>query len=120
MGIHSIYNEFSSIKKLGIYNPRLNTAYLIQIANINKNIIDEVSNKIIGYNDKSVNFELSQRVKFNINDINELPMTEIMKELNCSRYMVMKYYSKKGLPLYKKSNILTIIFTMKKLVFQQV
>lgn len=104
MGIHSIYNEFSSIKKLGIYNPRLNTAYLIQIANINKNIIDEVSNKIIGYNDKSVNFELSQRVKFNINDINELPMTEIMKELNCSRYMVMKYYSKKGLPLYKKSN----------------
>lgn len=77
---------------------------MIQIANINKNIIDEVSNKIIGYNDKAKNLELHQKVKFNVNDINELSMAEIMKELNCTRYMVMKYYPKKGLPLYKKSN----------------
>ena len=104
MGIHSIHNEFSSIKKLGIYNPRLNTIYLIQIENIDKNIIDEVSNKIIGYNDKSEKNELNEKVKLNINDINELPMTEIMKKLKCTRYMVMKYYSEKGLQLYKKSN----------------
>ena len=31
-------------------------------------------------------------------------MTEIMRALSCSRYMVMKYFSEKGLPLVKINN----------------
>lgn len=49
MGQHSMYKEFDSIKKLGIYNPRLNKVYLINVCNISKDIIDIVSRNIIGY-----------------------------------------------------------------------
>ncbi len=33
-----------------------------------------------------------------------LSMAEIMRTLSCSRYMVMKYYSEKDLPLIKVNN----------------
>lgn len=49
MGIHSIHNEFKSITKLGIYNPRKNKAYILNITDIPQNIIDEVSHDVIGY-----------------------------------------------------------------------
>lgn len=49
MGIHSVYTEFESIKKLGIYNPRLNKVYLIDIDTIPIEIINEVSTNVIGY-----------------------------------------------------------------------
>lgn len=49
MGCHSIHNEFKSIKRLGIFNPRLNTVYLLDIANISDDIIQEVSSVVIGY-----------------------------------------------------------------------
>lgn len=40
---------FKSIKKLGIYNPRKNKVYILNIADIPQNIIDEVSHDVIGY-----------------------------------------------------------------------
>lgn len=49
MGCHSIHNEFKSIKRLGIFNSRLNTVYLLDIANISDDIIQEVSSVVIGY-----------------------------------------------------------------------
>lgn len=49
MGMHSIHNEFKSIKKLGIFNPRMNKAYLININSISTEIIKEVSKSVIGY-----------------------------------------------------------------------
>lgn len=49
MGRHSVHNEFDNIKKLGIYNPRLNKVYLIDICNIPQEVIDEVSRDVIGY-----------------------------------------------------------------------
>lgn len=49
MGCHSIHKEFQSIKKLGIFNPRLNMVYLLDIANISDEIIQEVSSEVIGY-----------------------------------------------------------------------
>lgn len=49
MGMHSIHKEFKSIKKLGIYNPRLNKVYSIDINTISSEIIDEVSKEVIGY-----------------------------------------------------------------------
>lgn len=35
---------------------------------------------------------------------NQLSIPDVMRELNCSRHMVMKYYSEEGLPLVKKGN----------------
>lgn len=49
MGMNSIHKEFNSIKSLGIYNPRLNTVYALEVNKIDSSIIDEVSSKIIGY-----------------------------------------------------------------------
>ena len=49
MGIHSIHPEFKSIRRLGIFNPRLNHVYLIDIDNIPSEVIQEVSEKVIGY-----------------------------------------------------------------------
>lgn len=49
MGLYSVHPEFQSIKYLGIYNPRLNQAYRIAVADIPKDVIREVEEKIIGY-----------------------------------------------------------------------
>ncbi len=49
LGIHSIHEEFHSATQLGIFNPRLNNVYLLNISDIPSNIIKEVSEKVIGY-----------------------------------------------------------------------
>jgi len=49
MGMHSIHKEFKSIKNLGIYNPRMNKVYTIDIGTISKLVIVEVSKEVIGY-----------------------------------------------------------------------
>lgn len=49
MGRHSAHTEFGSVKKLGIFNPRLNNAYLLDVSNISSEIIQKVSSDVIGY-----------------------------------------------------------------------
>lgn len=49
MGLHSIHEEFQNIKYLGIYNPRQNKVYRINVKNIPNDVILEVENKVIGY-----------------------------------------------------------------------
>ena len=50
MGLRSIYHvSFETIQNLGIFNPRLNCVYLMKIEDIPKNVINEVSEKVIGY-----------------------------------------------------------------------
>lgn len=49
MGLRSIHPEFKSIKELGVFNPRLNTVYLLDINDISPEILSEVSSEIIGY-----------------------------------------------------------------------
>ncbi|QNQ82909.1 hypothetical protein FP435_00460 (plasmid) [Lactobacillus sp. PV037] len=50
MGNHSIHTElFKDIKKLGLYNPRLNKMYTVEINSIPEEVMNEVSHKIIGY-----------------------------------------------------------------------
>ena len=50
MGLRSIYHvNFETIQNLGIFNPRLNCVYLMKIEDIPKNVINEVSEKVIGY-----------------------------------------------------------------------
>ena len=49
MGLHSVHPEFNGVKKLGIFNPRLNTAYTVDIATIPQETMDAVSREVIGY-----------------------------------------------------------------------
>ena len=103
MGTHSIHNEFKSIKQLGIFNPRTNCEYLKNISSIPQEIINEVSIEVIGYKEKS-NSDKAQNKETLLEHNDMLSMAEIMKKLSCSRYMVMKYYSEKNLPLAKINN----------------
>lgn len=48
LGLRSIHGEFKGIKELGIFNPRLNNVYIIQIKDIPSEIISEVSSEVIG------------------------------------------------------------------------
>lgn len=49
MGLHSIHPEFKNIKFLGIYNPRLNCVYRLNVTQISSEVIAEVSARVIGY-----------------------------------------------------------------------
>ena len=88
MGMHSTDNEFKNISKLGIFNPRLNCAYIKEISQISQQTIEYMSKEIIGYKTEE----------------KDLNIVDVMKELKCTRYMVMKYYAEDDLPLYKLNN----------------
>lgn len=49
MGQHSGKNEFKKISKLGIFNPRLNVVYLLEIKDISQDIIKEIEEEVICY-----------------------------------------------------------------------
>lgn len=49
MGLHSIHNEFKTVKYLGIYNPRMNIVYRLDIKDIPDEVISEVEQDVIGY-----------------------------------------------------------------------
>lgn len=49
MGQHSGKAEYKSITKLGIFNPRLNTVYVLEIAKVPKTVIEEVERDVICY-----------------------------------------------------------------------
>jgi hypothetical protein len=49
MGIHSVHPEFKSIQRLGIFNPRMNNIYLLNIDSIPTEVIQKVSSDVIGY-----------------------------------------------------------------------
>ena len=51
MGLHSIHPEFKNIEFLGIYNPRLNCVYRLNVTQIPNEVISEVSAKVIGYDE---------------------------------------------------------------------
>lgn len=49
MGKHSGQKIFKNINKLGIFNPRLNTVYTIDVKEISEEIIDEIEKNVICY-----------------------------------------------------------------------
>ena len=49
MGKHSGKSIFNNITKLGIFNPRLNIVYLLDIKNISEDIIKAVEDNVICY-----------------------------------------------------------------------
>lgn len=49
MGKHSEKSEFNDITKIGIYNPRLNEAYILKVSEIPEEIIKMVEKDVICY-----------------------------------------------------------------------
>ena len=49
MGQHSGQEKYKNIKRLGIFNPRLNTVYLLNVKDIPENVIKTVEKEVIGY-----------------------------------------------------------------------
>ena len=50
MGLHSTHSEdFKKVKWLALFNPRKNIVCFINVKDISKSVIDEVSTRIIGY-----------------------------------------------------------------------
>lgn len=96
LGTHSNKEKYSKIKNLGIFNPRLNKVFLIDIDKISEETIKLVENEVIGY--KTDN---SDGLK---NDEEFFTITDLTKILKCSRYTVMQLYSNEGLPLNKCKN----------------
>lgn len=96
LGTHSNKEKYSKIKNLGIFNPRLNKVFLIDIDKISEETIKLVENEVIGY--KTDN---SDGLK---NDEEFFTITDLTKILKCSRYKIMQLYSNEGLPLEKCKN----------------
>lgn len=49
MGLHSNRMEFKSVKKIGIFNPRLNTMYTFRVSRIDENTINTIEKDVICY-----------------------------------------------------------------------
>ena len=49
MGLHSIHPEYQNVKYLGIFNPRLNTVYRLDVSKIPADVIATVETEVIGY-----------------------------------------------------------------------
>ncbi len=49
MGLHSIHKHFKNISNLGIFNPRLNIAYICPINSISAETIAEIENSVLCY-----------------------------------------------------------------------
>ena len=49
MGQHSGKEEFKNITKLGIFNPRLNNVYLLEMSKVSGETIAEIEKDVICY-----------------------------------------------------------------------
>ena len=49
MGLHSVYPVYKDIRRLGFYNPRLNTVYLLDVSRISESLCNLVDRRVIGY-----------------------------------------------------------------------
>lgn len=49
MGLHSVHPEYRNVKYLGIYNPRMNVVYRLDVNNIPEDVISTVETEVIGY-----------------------------------------------------------------------
>lgn len=49
MGLHSIHPEYKNVKYLGVYNPRMNVVYRLDVNKIPADVISEVETEVIGY-----------------------------------------------------------------------
>ena len=51
MGKHSGIELFEEVDKIGIYNPRLNCAYVLDVKDVHESVWQTIESDIIGYNE---------------------------------------------------------------------
>lgn len=49
MGLHSVHPEYKHVKYLGVYNPRMNVVYRLDVSKISADVISTVETEVIGY-----------------------------------------------------------------------
>ena len=49
MGLHSVHPEYKRVKYLGVYNPRMNVVYRLDVSKISADVISTVESEVIGY-----------------------------------------------------------------------
>ena len=49
MGLHSVHPEYKHVKYLGVYNPRMNVVYRLDVSKISADVISTVESEVIGY-----------------------------------------------------------------------
>lgn len=61
LGFHSVHDEFQYIKKIGIFNPELNTVYELELSEIPDRIFHDISHDVLGYrvSDNPVHWRLA-------------------------------------------------------------
>ena len=70
MGLHSDYPEFHNIKHLGLFNPRLNLAYTIDVNSISVNVIQAVESDVICYGNEE--FEQEEPNTYTVAEVSEI------------------------------------------------
>lgn len=103
MGKHSVYKAFDNITKIGIFNPRLNKVYIMEVSKIPQDVVTIVTEEIIGYDSETLNFE----EKYDFSDDMEadlITLPDLLKKTGYSRSVVMRWYMDEGLPLIKIKN----------------
>jgi hypothetical protein len=95
MGKHSIHSEFLNINKLGFFNPRLNTVYLLEVSIISSDTIDEVSETVIGYNTGK------RKENTTASEAEEWTLNELMQRYGVGRAKITGDFFAYGLPHYK-------------------
>lgn len=75
MGKESRQDIFDNINYVGVFNPRLNIVYRLDIRKVNKETLKEIATKIIGYKDsKNVKPKRNKGVLELSDDIFQLPL----------------------------------------------
>lgn len=52
MGTHSVHPEYRRVRRLGLYNPRLDVVYLCSVASLPWPLLRKVCVGVIGYEDR--------------------------------------------------------------------
>lgn len=68
MGLHSIHSEYKQISNLGIFNPRLNIAYICPISIIPQETIDVIEKDVICYGKTAPSKQMIELEKEKTND----------------------------------------------------
>ena len=94
MGQHSVHEHFKSISNLGIFNPRLNTAYICPVSSISAETIAIIEKEVICYG-------VSLPVKINTD---EYSVEDICRVIRLKKSVVYNDIRLGKLKAYKKGN----------------
>lgn len=70
MGLHSDYPEFNNVRHLGLFNPRLNLAYTLDVDNISSDVIRTIESDVICYGDEE--FEQEEPNTYTVAEVSEI------------------------------------------------